>query len=143
MSKKVKFLINHLVDLQYFSIKIYNNKKAAGQLVGVSGRDYRVYFYSTYISQLGKNNKSGGTNTIGNNGNNTKSNKVHSAPVFENTNKNGKKEKSPDVNNKDEDQNKRKRNEKSPGSNPEKVQQSDDSSSSEKNAETNKKLKIK
>lgn len=30
-------------------------KKAAGQLVGVSGRDYRVYFYNTYISQLSKN----------------------------------------------------------------------------------------
>lgn len=29
-----------------------NVKKAAGQLVGVSGRDYKVYFYSTYIKQL-------------------------------------------------------------------------------------------
>ena len=31
-----------------------NVKKAAGQLVGVSGREYRVYFYSTYISQKTK-----------------------------------------------------------------------------------------
>jgi hypothetical protein len=32
-----------------------NVKKAAGQLVGVSGREYRVYFYSTYVNQLSKN----------------------------------------------------------------------------------------
>jgi len=32
-----------------------NVKKAAGQLVGVTGRDYRVYFYQTYINQLSKN----------------------------------------------------------------------------------------
>lgn len=32
-----------------------NTKKAAGQLVGVSGREYRVYFYSTHQNQLGKN----------------------------------------------------------------------------------------
>lgn len=34
-----------------------NIKKAAGQLVGVSGRDYKVYFYSTYVNQLSKSNK--------------------------------------------------------------------------------------
>ena len=32
-----------------------NTKKAAGQLVGVSGREYRVYFYSTHKNQLSKN----------------------------------------------------------------------------------------
>ncbi len=32
-----------------------NLKKAAAQLVGVSGRDYRVYFYHTYVNQLNKN----------------------------------------------------------------------------------------
>ncbi len=31
-----------------------NTKKAAGQLVGVSGREYRVYFYSTYQNQMSK-----------------------------------------------------------------------------------------
>lgn len=28
---------------------------AAGQLIGVTGREYRVYFYQTYINQLSKN----------------------------------------------------------------------------------------
>jgi len=32
-----------------------NVKKAAAQLVGVSGREYRVYFYHTYVNQLNKN----------------------------------------------------------------------------------------
>jgi hypothetical protein len=41
-----------------------NVKKAAGQLVGVSGRDYRVYFYSTYVNQLSKNK--GGNKAISN-----------------------------------------------------------------------------
>lgn len=31
-----------------------NVKKAAAQLLGVSGREYRVYFYQTYVSQLSK-----------------------------------------------------------------------------------------
>ncbi|RNA14887.1 poly(A)-specific ribonuclease PARN isoform X1 [Brachionus plicatilis] len=31
-----------------------NAKKAAGQLVGVSGREYKVYFYSTFINQKNK-----------------------------------------------------------------------------------------
>lgn len=31
-----------------------NVKKAAGQLVGVSGREYKVYFYSTFINQKSK-----------------------------------------------------------------------------------------
>jgi hypothetical protein len=32
-----------------------NTKKAAGQLVGLAGREYRVYFYSTHQNQLSKN----------------------------------------------------------------------------------------
>lgn len=32
-----------------------NVKRATAQLIGVSGRDYRVYFYHTYINQLSKN----------------------------------------------------------------------------------------
>jgi hypothetical protein len=31
-----------------------NVKKAAGQLVGVTGRDFKCYFYSTYVKQLSK-----------------------------------------------------------------------------------------
>lgn len=31
-----------------------NVKKAASQLVGVSGRDYKCYFYSTYVNRLSK-----------------------------------------------------------------------------------------
>lgn len=65
-----------------------NVKKAAAQLVGVSGRDYRVYFYQTYINQLNKNkgkplkmteignnqNNSGNKASSGNNGNNNNHN---------------------------------------------------------------------
>jgi hypothetical protein len=32
-----------------------NSFLAAAQLVGVSGREYKVYFYKTYITQLSKN----------------------------------------------------------------------------------------
>lgn len=32
-----------------------NVKKATAQLLGVSGREYKVYFYSTYINQISKN----------------------------------------------------------------------------------------
>lgn len=31
-----------------------NSIKVTGQLVGVSGRDYRVYFYKTYVNQISK-----------------------------------------------------------------------------------------
>jgi len=62
-----------------------NVKKTAAQLVGVSGRDYRVYFYQTYVNQLNKNkgkslkmselnnqnnNNNNGIKSSGNNGNN-------------------------------------------------------------------------
>lgn len=48
-----------------------NIKKAAGQLVGLSGREYRVYFYSTYQNQFNKI-KSNSVNTQ--NGNLVKTN---------------------------------------------------------------------
>jgi hypothetical protein len=60
-----------------------NVKKAAGQLVGVSGRDYRVYFYTTYINQLSKgkgntramiNNQSVVNNSPNTSGNNKSAN---------------------------------------------------------------------
>ena len=51
----------------FFKLTFYHLFQAAGQLVGVSGRDYRVYFYHTYLNQLSKNNKKNGNNH-GNNG---------------------------------------------------------------------------
>jgi hypothetical protein len=74
-------------------------KKAAGQLVGVSGRDYRVYFYSTYINQLSKNKN-------GNNSNNKSQNTTQS-PNNINNNDNNKGNKN--VNNNSVDKNKKKK----------------------------------
>ena len=116
-----------------------NVKKAAGQLVGVSGRDYRVYFYSTYINQLskGKNN----------------ANKV-AAPVVavvtpndtpnntstvENGKKAGNSTKKPDELNNSKD--KRKRNEKSTTNSEDKQSSSDDSGSSQGSVNDTKKIK--
>ncbi|CAF0779381.1 unnamed protein product [Brachionus calyciflorus] len=48
-----------------------NVKKVASQLLGVCGRDYRVYFYSTYINQLykSKNEKNKNSNSTPDNKN--------------------------------------------------------------------------
>lgn len=47
-----------------------NVKKAAAQLLGVSGRDYRVYFYQTYVNQLSKLGKGKNLKMIESNNNN-------------------------------------------------------------------------
>jgi hypothetical protein len=47
-----------------------NTKKAAAQLVGVTGRDYKVYFYSTYQNQLNKVNNHNQNNINNNNNSN-------------------------------------------------------------------------
>lgn len=64
-----------------------NVKKAAGQLVGVSGREYKVYFYSTYISQktklgLGDKKENGNHKSI----DKRKRNKVDNSQVTETVN---------------------------------------------------------
>jgi len=67
-----------------------NVKKAAGQLVGVSGRDYRVYFYQTYINQLSKNkgNKNA-NNSTGNNKESKNNNHEKSSVQTNGNNSNG------------------------------------------------------
>lgn len=70
-----------------------NVKKAASQLVGVSGRDYKCYFYSTYVKMLSKPKPPvGPTNTsVGN----TASEKPRNGSTA-NTPNNDKRKRSPD-----------------------------------------------
>lgn len=65
-------------------------KKAAGQLVGVSGRDYKVYFYSTYINQLSKTKNTNNIQQTPVSSNESKTNLNNSA---EKRKRNGKQEK--------------------------------------------------
>lgn len=61
-------------------------KKAAGQLVGVSGRDYRIYFYNTYVNQLNKNK---GRSVNMSQSNNSVENNKKSSNLQNGTNENG------------------------------------------------------
>ena len=102
-----------------------NVKKAAGQLVGVSGRDYRVYFYSTYVNQLSKgkaNNKSVG-NAISNV--TAPSAQVNNTSSPTSKNENGKK-----LEQQQQEANKEKRKRHDKGANEDEKQHSDDSNSS-------------
>ena len=42
-----------------------NVKKATAQLIGVSGREYKVYFYTTYINQISKNKVNNNNQIVG------------------------------------------------------------------------------
>lgn len=60
-----------------------NVKKAAGQLIGVTGRDNRVYFYQTYVNQLSKNKNKNAVKALNetSNGNGTDKRKRESTPT--------------------------------------------------------------
>lgn len=111
-----------------------NIKKAAAQLVGVVGREYRVYFYTTYVNQISKNKNRSVNSQVGNaiSAINTAASeaakKVKPSPVT-----------ADDTSSKE----KRKRNEKNGGNNAKEKSESEESCSSTSSDKKSKKIKNK